>query len=150
MALLSLIPVRFWLYGALAVGLLGFAWHYKHLETEVHAEKQVSAAAQTQVKAVDKAAQITETQSAIIYKQAVLIPTVGDIGLVCKHTGGGALPAPVAVAGTPVGNATSDGGSGPSFDPSGAAETRARAADAQIAYLQRRVHELETQMNNSP
>jgi hypothetical protein len=150
MALLSLIPGRFWLYGAIVAGLLGFAYHYKHLETEVHQTKAVAVAAQADVKKVDAVAQTTETQSAIIYKQAVLIPAVGDIGLVCKHTGGSALPAPVAVAGTPAGNATPDSTVGPGFDPTGAALTRAKAADAQIAYLQRRVHELETQMNNSP
>jgi cell division protein FtsB len=137
-------------YGILASLLLAFGIHYKHLETQVHEVKQVAAAAQTQVKAVDKTAETTETQSALIYKEIVRIPDVPDIGIVCRNTRSSPLPAPDTKPGAAVGDKPADSAVGPGYDPSGAALARAKAADAQIAYLQRRVHELETQMNNSP
>ena len=149
-ALLSLISPRVVFYGILASLLLAFGIHYKHLGTQVHQVKQVAAAAQTQVKAVYKTAETTETQSALIYKEIVRIPDVPDIGIVCRNTRSGALPPTNAQPGAPVGEPTANSGVGPEYDPSGAALTRAAKADAQIAYLQRRVHELETQMNNSP
>ena len=150
-ALLSLIPGRVWLYGALAAVLLGLGIHYKHLENEVHNTAVVAKAAIATVKKDDATAQSTEIQSALIFKQAVSIPAVGDIGVECvRHAGGSALPAANAVTGTSTGKPASDRGAGPAYDPTGAALTRANAADAQIAYLQRRVKELETQMNNAP
>ena len=151
-ALLSLIPGRVWLYGLLAAVLIGFGIHYKHLESKVHDTAIVAQAAIAAVKIDNATAQSTETQSAIIYKQAILIPTVGDLGVSCvrQHAGGGALPPAGAGSGATAGGPATDGAVGPPYDPSGAALTRARAADAQIAYLQRRVKELETQMNNAP
>jgi hypothetical protein len=150
-ALLALVPLKDWFYGAIIAALLAFGIHYHSLEKQEHAAKVVAIAAQAQVKAVDKTAETTETQSEDIYK-AVIIPAVGDVGVDCvrKHASSSPLPAASPVAGAPVGEQPADGTAGPSYDPSGAALTRAKAADAQIAYLQRRIHELETQMNNSP
>jgi hypothetical protein len=152
MSMLSLIPFCDWCWAILAALLLAFGIHYRNLERDIHQVKQVAVAAQTQVKAVDKAAETTETQSAIIYKQAVIIPVVGDIGVECvrKQPRSSPLPAPDTKPGTSAGVPTPDSSVGPGYDPSGAALARAKAADAQIAYLQRRVKELETQMNNSP
>ena len=151
-ALLSLLSPRVIFYGILASLLLAFGIHYRNLEHEVKQAKVVAAAATADVKKVDAAAQTTETQSVLIYKQAVQIPAVGDIGVECvrKQPSSGALPAANAQSGTPVGEPTTNSGVGPEYDPSGAALTRAAKANAQIAYLQRRVKELETQMNNSP
>ncbi len=151
-ALLSLISPRVVFYGILASLLLAFGIHYRNLEHEVKQAKVVAAAATANVKKVDAVAQTTETQSVLIYKQAVQIPAVGDIGVECvrKQPSGGALPAPDTKPGTPTGEQPSDGGAGLSYDPSGAALTRGAQANAQIAYLQRRIKELETQMNNSP
>jgi len=150
-ALLSLISPRVVFYGILASLLLAFGIHYKHLENEVQRTAVVAKAAQDDVKKVDATAQSTETQSVLLYK-AVLIPAVGDIGISCvRHTTGGSpLPATNTIAGTPVGSTTPNSAVGPEYDPTGAALTRAKAADAQIAYLQRRVKELETQMNGAP
>ena len=149
-ALLSLLSPRVVFYGILASLLLAFGIHYRNLETHAQKAKVVAVAAQADVKKVDAAAETTETQSALIYKEIVRIPDVPDIGIVCRNTRSSALPAPDTKPGTPVGEQPADASVGPSYDPSGAALARAKAADAQIAYLQRRVHELETQMNNSP
>ena len=152
MGVLNLIPGKVWFYGVIVVVLLGFGIHYKHLENQVREAKTVAAAAQADVKKVDATAQSTETQSAIIFKQATTIPAIGDIGVECvrKRAGGSPLPAPDAKSGATTGSPADDSGVRSAFDPSGAILTRAHEADAQIAYLQRRVKELETQMNNSP
>lgn len=149
-ALLSLISPRVVFYGILASLLLAFGLHYRNLDHQAQQAKVVAIAAQNDVKRIDIAAQTTETQSALIYKEIVRIPDVPDIGVVCRNTSRSALPTPDAVPGTTIGKPAPDSTVGPEYDPSGAALTRAKAADAQIAYLQRRVHELETQMNNSP
>jgi hypothetical protein len=149
-ALLSLLSPRVVFYGILAALLLAFGIHYHNLEKHAQEAKQVVAAAQVQVKAVDKTAETTETQSALIYKEIVRIPDVPDIGIVCRNTRSGALPAPDSKPGAAAGDKPADVPGGISYDPSGAALAAAKAADAQIAYLQRRVHELETQMMNSP
>lgn len=150
MALLALIPIKDWTYGIIIAALLAFGMHYHSLEKQEHEAKAVAISAQNDVKRIDIAAQTTETQSALIYKEIVRIPDVPDVGIVCRNTSHSTLPAANAVAGTSTGNPAPDSAVGPGYDPSGAALTRAKAADAQIAYLQRRVHELETQMNNSP
>jgi cell division protein FtsB len=152
LGLLSLIPGKDWLYGALLAAAGLFCLHIYHAgEAKVAAEVTHTAqVAQAKDAALEAQAQSTETQSAIIFKQAVSIPAVADIGLVCKRTGGSPLPAANAQPGAGPGNQPADSTIGPQFDPSGAALARAKAADAQIAYLQRRVKELETQMNNSP
>jgi hypothetical protein len=149
-ALLSLISPRVVFYGILASLLLAFGIHYRNIEHEVKQAKVAAAAATADVKRVDAAAQTTETQSALIYKEIVRIPDVPDIGIVCRNTRSGALPAPDSKPGAAAGDKSADSAVGPGYDPSGAALARAKAADAQIAYLQRRVKELETQMNNSP
>jgi hypothetical protein len=150
LALLKLIPFRDYIYGAIIATLLVLIGICKHDHTVVQEIKQVGAAAEKVVKADDAVAEKTETQSALIYKEIVRIPDVPDVGIVCRDTGSGALPAPSTVAGAVAGEQPPDRGVGPEYDPSGAALTRARAADAQIAYLQRRVHELEAQMNAAP
>jgi len=150
LALLKLIPLKDYIYGAIISALLVLVGICKHDHAVVKEVKQVGEAAQVAVKADDAAAEKTETQSALIYKEIVRIPDVPDIGIVCRDTGSSSLPATVAGAGAAAGQPASDGGVGPEYDPSGAALTRARAADAQIAYLQRRVKELETQMNAAP
>lgn len=149
-ALLGMIPFKDWIYGAIIVALIAFGLHYKHLETEVHQTAVVAKAAIVEVKKDTQVAQSTETTNALIYKQAVAIPAVADLGVVCKRTGGGTLPAPSAAAVPAAGNATPDSGVGPAYDPTGPALTRARSADAQIAYLQGRIAELEAEMKGAP
>ena len=151
-ALLSLISPRVVFYGILASLLLAFGIHYRNIEHEVKQAKVAAAAATADVKKVDAAAQTTETQSVLIYKQAVQIPAVGDIGVECvrKQPSSGALPPTNAQSGTPVGEQPPDDRGTIKYDPSGAALTVARNADAQIKYLQSRVKELEAQMKGAP
>lgn len=149
-ALLKLIPFRDYVYGAIIATLLVFVGICKHDHTVVKEVKQVGATAAAVVKTDDATAEKTETQSALIYKQIIRIPDVPDIGLVCRHASSSPLPASSPVAGASTGDKPADGGSGPGYDPSGAALARGKAADAQITYLQRRVKELEDQMNKAP
>lgn len=156
-ALLALIPARIWLYLGLAAVFAGaFGWYTVH-ERHIEHVKDIAAATAVVnkdnaiVAADDASAKTSEAQNVLIYKQAVSIPAVADIGIVCQRAPGSIpLPAADSVTSAAAGNATADGGKGPSFDPTGAALTRARNADAQIVYLQRRVAELEKQMNEAP
>ena len=74
-------------------------------------------------------------------KRDVPVPSVTVIGLV---------PATAAGAATAASQPSANGGSGLTFDPSGALLTRAREADAQITYLQARIRELEAEMKGAP
>jgi hypothetical protein len=148
-ALFSFIFSKDGLYTAalLAIGL--FLWHYHALDDDVKAMKAAAAVAQKTVKTDQSTAQNTETQNALIYKQAVAIPPVGDLGVVCQHTRGSALPA-TGPAPAPGPGQAANSGVGPSYDPTGAALTRARAADAEITYWRNRAHEDEAEMNAAP
>jgi hypothetical protein len=157
-ALLKLVPLKDWVYVAIIAALLGaFGWYTIH-ERDIQKAKDMAAAARAvaaankKIQAVDATAQQTESSNAVTYKQAVAIPPIGDIGLVCERTARNIpLPKTNGVTAAAAGNQSADSGSGPaSFDPSGAILTRARDADAQIAYLQSRVKELEQQMNSAP
>lgn len=150
LALLKLIPGRDYLYAVIIAALLVAFGICKHDHTVVKEIDRVGNAAKQVVKADDATAEKTETQSALIYKEIVRIPDVPDVGIVCRNPGRSALPAPASVAGAGAGEQPANSGSGPEYDPSGAALTRGKAADAQIAYLQRRIHELEAQMNAAP
>jgi hypothetical protein len=151
-AILKLVPAKVWLWLALLVAGVVYVVHNHHNAEQLASVKQVAIAAQNTDKRVAAAAQTTETQSALIYKQVVSIPPVGDIGIECvRHApSSGKLPAATPVAAAPTGDTTLNSGGGPTFDPSGALLERARKADAQIAYLQRRIQELETEMKNAP
>jgi|HubBroStandDraft_1064217.scaffolds.fasta_scaffold179061_2 hypothetical protein len=157
-ALLALIPSRVYEYGAIILALsLAFGGYTLHERNLQHA-KDIAAAAKVVTKdnaivaADDSHAQTSETQSALIFKQVVSIPAVADIGVVCQRTAPGSvsLPKADAVATTAVGDNAPERGVGPTFDPTGALLTRAALADAEIGYLQRRVAELEKQMNDAP
>jgi hypothetical protein len=156
-ALLALIPSRAYEYGAIIIVLsLAFGGYTLH-ERHIQHDKDVAAAAalvkkdNAKVAEINSTAQTTEAQSALIYKQVVSVPAVADIGVVCQRAAGSvSLPAADTIQTTGSGKAAVDRGIGPAFDPTGPALTRARDADAQIAYLQRRIAELEKQMNDSP
>lgn len=152
LALFKLLSLKEWLVIAALLALFfGGVWLYRHGEHRIEAQDaRITKAAQETDKRVAAAAQVTETQSAIIYKQAVAIPAVADIGIVCHAPSRSVVPPAVPGAAATTNNATADGGSGPTFDPSGAILTRAAQADAQIEYLQRRIKELETEMNGAP
>ena len=152
--------IRLYFYAALALGILvggvTLCHHIENIGVQKEAAKvtKVGVAAEKKVAAADATAQSTETQSAIIFKQAVSIPPVGDIGISCVRVNARAGGSEVPAANTGAGAAASDpatlSAEGPPYDPSGAILTRGAQADAQIAYLQRRVKELEAQMNGAP
>lgn len=151
LAFLKLVPWKDVAYLAVILGLVGWIYH----KGEAHVEAQdtkVAVAANVKVAAVDATAQVTESQNAIIYEKAVAIPAVGDIGDECVRIApsSGSLPAADAGKGATTGNAAADSRATVRFDPSGAALTVGRKADAQIVYLQGRVRELEAQMNGAP
>jgi hypothetical protein len=150
MGFLSGFTIKDALYGIVIVALGVFLWHYHSLQNAVDTAKVVAASAKQVVQVDQSAAKSTETQNALIYKQAIAIPAIADLGLVCQRASGSQVPAPNPVAAAPIGERPADGPVGPPYDPSGAVESRGRAADAQIIYLQTRVHELETEMNNAP
>jgi hypothetical protein len=156
-ALLALIPSKDWVYAGIIAAMLAlFGWYTVHERSVEHA-KDIAAAVKIVAKdnaivaADDSHAQTTETSSAIIYKQAVAVPAVADLGIVCERPARSvSLPAADAIAATSVGNDPAISPTGRSFDPSGDLLTRAAQADAEISYLQRRVAELEKQMNDAP
>lgn len=150
MGILSGFTVKDGIYGIIIAALGVFLWHYHSLQNQVDTAKVVAASAKQVVQVDQSAAKTSETQSAIIFKQAVSIPAVADLGVVCRRAGGSQVPAADPVAAAPARVQPADSGVGPAYDPSGALLSRAHAADAQIAYLQRRVLELETQMRNAP
>ena len=151
LALLKLIPFKDYLWAALLLVVGCFALHYRSMEHQIQQTAVVAKAAQADVKKVDAQAQTTETQNAIIYEKAVAIPAIADIGLSCvRHTSGGQVPPAVAVQGASSGDHAADSEQGPPYDPSGSVLTRGAQADAEIAYLQARIAELEKQMNNAP
>jgi hypothetical protein len=158
-ALLALIPSRAYEYAGVVLlcSLLfgGYTLHERHVQhaKDIAAAEVVVKKDNAIVAADDSHAQTTETQNALIYKQVVSIPAVADIGVSCVRINSARsvpLPAADAVAATSVGNDPAERGVGPTFDPTGAALTRGHGADAEIGYLQRRIAELEKQMNDAP
>jgi hypothetical protein len=150
-AFLALIPGKDWLYIGLFIAILGgLGWVYHRGEQHVEAQDaKLAAIDQKKVTTVETAATSTESQNALIWKQAVSIPPVPDIGIVCHKASGSVLPAADAGKGAST-DGDADSGVGPPYDPSGAALTRAHKADAQIKYLQARIRELESEMNGAP
>jgi hypothetical protein len=155
--LLKLVPSKAYVIG-FGFFLLGCGILYERVHLIDEGEAKVTAAdkrtalvALAKDKTIESLAQAQETQSAEVYKQVVSIPDVGDIGVVCvRHAPASSkLPAPT---GGPVPGVTvaTDSGSGLAYDPTGAALTRGRDADAQITKLQARISELETMMKDAP
>ena len=150
--LLKLIPLKGWLYAAIALALLAFGLHYRSLERQLEASKVVAQQATVVVKKDEAQAVTQEVQNANVYTQTVSVPAIPDIGIKCVRDTPSRSPLPPTHALTstlprvdaPV------SGEGPHYDPSGAALTRARQADAQITYLQARIKELEDEMDNAP
>ena len=150
---MTLTPKEILLIIVLIALTCGGIYLYRHGEQHIETQDaKLAALAQAKVATVETTAKDTESQSAIIYKQAVIIPAVGDIGDECVRKPSSSSVVPAASGGT--GAATSQpsavGGGGLTFDPSGAILTRAREADAQIVYLQARIRELEAEMNGAP
>jgi hypothetical protein len=164
MGLLSLIPIRDYLWGGLVVVLsifIGVEWHRHNVHEQQLGQQVVLAqdalkAAQVQKKvaAGTAAATTTETSNAKTYEAKVAAPVQPAPSIVCKRTASPPAGSIVPEAGAGVAPGTDQhptvGGDGPAFDPTGPLLERAKLADAQIAYLQGRILELEKQMKDSP
>ena len=157
LALLKLIPGKVYLYAALAAAVL--AWYGVHnyneraagAATALEPVKVLAQKAQIQVAKADAVAQTTETDNAQKYTAAIAAPAPRNLGIVCHNSADSdEVPEAVGVVATRIGVPAPDSGGGSSYDPSGPALERARQADAEITYLQGRIHELEQQMVNSP
>lgn len=158
LALLKLIPFKDWVYGGIIAALLVGFGVYTHHERVIGATKEAGAVTKVAVKAEAKvtaanvAAQTTETTNAKTYDQTIAAPPVLDLSVVCQRTYASSdhVSQAGSVAASGAGEQSVEHPSGPAFDPSGPLLERARIADAQVTYLQGRVHELEKQMVNSP
>lgn len=144
------LSIKTYLYAALTVLLLsGFIYWSVH-ERSVEHKKDVAAATQA-VARVEKSDAVIETKAStevqnetLIYKQAVSLPAVGDIGVVCHDTGGDAVPGSVPPAAG--GDRTSGHLQADVFDPSGELLTLARSKDAVIRDLQAEVATMRAEM----
>lgn len=153
-AILAGIGIKDYCYAAVIAAVIGaFTWYTIH-ERNIGADEALAPVAviahkaEVQVAVGTAIAKSTEKDNGIDYVTALAAPAVPDTGLVC-HSGAGSREVPQADASSAPGadrQAPDSGG----FDPSGPVLTDARDADAQIAYLQGRVIELESQMNSSP
>ena len=125
--------------GLLALTVAAGGWYTYH---ERHIEHAKDVAAETKavnaVKSQDvviAAEAVKDTSSAIqIYKAVVQLPAVPDVGLVCQHPRGDAVPAPAK----PNGISAGPGGQaipGDVFDPSGDLLAIARSSEARIREL---------------
>ena len=152
LALLKLLNPKEWLVIAALLALLaGGGWLYRHGEQHIEAQDaKLAALDQHKIATAEAAANTTESQNALIWKQAVSVPAVSDIGIVCKSANSSVVSQAHKGTGTAAGDGSTDYGTGYWYDPSGAALTRAREADAQIMYLQKRIVELETLMKAAP
>jgi hypothetical protein len=156
-ALLASIGLKDYCYAALIAALLGGFALYTHHERVIGADEALAPVAvlaqkaQLQVAVSTAVAQSTEKDNAQAYVAAVAAPGPAALGIVC-HSAAGSSEVPQADTGgtAATGQPTVDAGIALAYDPSGPALQLARDADAQITYLQARVHELETQMAASP
>ena len=152
LAFLKLLNPNEWLVIAALLALLaGGGWLYRHGEQHIEAQDaKLAALDQHKIATAEAAANTTESQNALIWKQAVSVPAVSDLGIVCKSASSSVVPQANKGTGATAGVTDPDYGSGYWTDPSGDILTRAREADAQITYLQKRIVELETLMKAAP
>jgi cell division protein FtsB len=154
LALLKLISPKEWLVLIALIALAaGGAWLYRHGEQHIEAQDaKLAAIDQRKVAVVETTAKDMESHNDVLYKQTVSAPAVASVGIKCVRNAASAVPLPASNtgSGTAARDAITDSGSGPTYDPSGPALTRARKADAQIKYLQARIRELESEMNGAP
>lgn len=156
-SLLAGIGIKDYVYAGIIAAVVGAFAYYTHHERVIGADEALAPVAvlankaKVEVAVGTAVAQSTETDNAKTYTAVIAAPAVPDLGIVCHYdTGRSDVPEAAASAPAPAGEPTLDSGVGPAFDPSGAILQRARDADAQVTYLQGRVHELEAQMVASP
>lgn len=156
LALLKLVPLRDWLYIGLITAILAafglYTVHERHIgRDEALAPVAVLAQkAKLQIAVGSATATALETAHGKTYDAAHSQPAVANSGIVCRNASGSAVPEAKPGSSPGADRQAPDSANRPTYDPSGAVDTRGRDADAQIIYLQGRVHELEDQMNASP
>lgn len=146
-----MIPAKDYVYGAVIVALLAafgaYTVHERH-EGAAHiaaADAKAATAEAAKNQAITDAAQAASNQVIQTYEKAVAIPPVADLGLMCKSPGSRELPQAPGDSGRA--DAAAARTDGPSYDPSGAALTIGRDADAKIVALQDEIHALVSAMN---
>lgn len=154
-ALLAGIGIKDYLYAAAIAALLGGFALYTHHERVIGANEALAPVAvlaeksKVQVAVGTAVAETTEKTNAKDYDTAVARP-VAPIGIVCYNPRSRDLPEADTLVAPGVGEPTIDTGAEERFDPSGPVLANDALAEAQIGYLQGRVHELEAQMRASP
>jgi hypothetical protein len=103
--------------------------------------------AEAKDKAIEAAGQAAANTIGEVYEKAVRIPAVDDLGVVCHTTRSSGVSQAADNQRSP--DATPARTDGPSFDPTGAALTVGRDADALIAALQAQILDLVARMNGS-
>lgn len=144
--------IRIYLYAAAVAIVLGAAGWYTYHERHIGAKEEVAvvdkASAKQEVieQKADATAAASEANASTIYDETNRSPPPAALPIECvRHDESGVpvlnpgAPGAAAAADQPA----TDSAVGPTFNPSGAALERAAEADAQIAYLQARVTELE-------
>ena len=158
-ALFKLIPGKDLFYGAIIAALLAaFGWYTIH-ERDIGARHVVAKMTvvahktETKLRAVVVTAQKEETTNAQAYNEAVAHDHRRNLGIVCVRNGassdGRQLPGASGVATSAAGNNAANVRAAAPYDPSGAVLQVGAEADAEIAYLQARVHELEQAMEKA-
>jgi hypothetical protein len=145
------LSIRAYLYAGIVVILLAFlTWGALHERSVEHA-KDVAVATKAVAKVEKKDAVIEATATTeikheiLVYKQAVSLPPVGDIGVVCHAAGGDAVPASASSDGS--GHDQGGPRAGDVFDPSGDLLTKSRSYGAIIRALQAENAALRAEMD---
>lgn len=154
--LLAGIGIKDYVYAGIIAAIVGAFAYYTHHERVIGADEALAPVAvlaqksELKVAVAAAVAQSTEKDNAQSYTATVSLLPVPVVGLVCHDTGRSDVPPASAVAAADVGEPAAVVPSGPAFDPSGAILKLGADADAEITYLQARVHELESQMESAP
>ena len=150
------IPLKDIIYASIIAILLALFGGYTLHERHVGAQKVVAKvtavgnAAKAKTQRAESTAQTKETENAKAFHYDISMPPVRNLGIVCVNPGRGQVSAADASGVPRADQSAPDRREGPAYDPSGALLERAHQADAQIKYLQRRVKQLEQEMNNAP
>lgn len=156
LAFLKLIPLKDWLKIGAVAAVLGwftyFVVHERHVAVDeaLAPIKVLAQKAQQQVAIGTAVAQTTEESNGKSYDAAVARPAQHPLGIVCVNPSRSAVPQADGVLTPGIGELPADLSAGQQFDPSGPVLDNDAHAEAQIIYLQGRIHELETQMEASP
>lgn len=145
------LSLKTYLYAGILALILGLlTWGAIHERSVQHVKDvAVSTKAVATVEKKDAAIAATATteiqHETLIYKQAIGLPPVDDLGIVCHDTGGDAVPA--GSGGDGSGHSAGGPGAGDVFDPSGDLLTKSRSYGAIIRALQAENATLRAEMD---